>query len=215
MHRTGRAGARRRADRADRRDRCRKDDARRGDRAARRRSGRPVDRATGAAEARVDGRFVIGGDEVVLLGDPRRRPVAGLRRRTAGDCRDARHDHRWDGRPARPARPPGAAVDRRPTRDALDRFAGIDLGPLQRRGRRSPSSTPSWRRSVGTSGRGPARSTCSATRWPSSTGQRSSAPTRTTRSIARKTSWPTPKHTARPRLAPTRHSPTTVAHARP
>ena len=122
----------------------------------------PVLVRPGADEARVEGRFVVGDDEVVLA---RAVPRTG-RSRAYVDGRLATVAElaelgRPAGRPPRPARPPVAA--RRPGAAGRPR-------PLRRRRPRArwPRPGPGWRRSTtpwppwaATPGPGPARSTCS------------------------------------------------------
>ena len=84
----------------------------------------------GAAEARVDGRFVVGDDEVVLTRVvPGRRALAGLRRRAPGDRRRA-------GRAA------AGLVDLHGQHAHQSLLAGAD--PARRARPRSAAST--WRR---------------------------------------------------------------------
>ena len=119
----------------------------------------------GATEARVDGRFVTGDHELVLTrvvpAEGRSRAYIDGRPTTVGALADARRRSR---RPARPARPPEPARRRRPSAPRSTASAASTWRRCARRGRGSPSSTPSWPRSVAPSGSGPGRSTCCATR---------------------------------------------------
>ena len=181
--RARRAGPRTGTDGGDGRDRRRQDDDRRSDRAARRWSRRCDDgarrrrRGAGRRPVRVRStRRRARNRSRADAGGAGRRPVAGVRRRAAGDGRLARRDRRTGSSTCTASTPTRACSAAATQRAALDHYGQVDLEPLRAaRARGRPRSTPSWRRSEVTNGRGRARSTCCATRSTSSTRRRSTS----------------------------------------
>ena len=136
---------------------------------------------TGAAEARVEGRFVVGDDEVHRgKGDPDRWQVTRLCRRATGNRDDAGRVGGAHCRSARAARPPVPAVDGGTSATRSTDSARPTSNRCDAARARLTKSTHRWLRWVAISVHGPAKSTCCGSRLVSWLQRPSPMPTKTT-----------------------------------
>ena len=165
-------------------------------------------RAHGADEARVEGRFVVGDDEIVLArvvpADGRSRAYVDGRLATAATLAEDRRA-RWSTSTA--STPTRACCRRRrsappSTASPASTSGRCDAARRRRSRHRRPARRPRRRRPRPGPGDRPAALPGGRAR----TGRRSTTPTRTTRSTPRRTCSPTPRPTARRPRRPTPRS---------
>ena len=123
----------------------------------------------GSQEVRVDGRFVVGDDQELVLTRvvPAERTIPGLPRWTAVDGRRARRGGRPASSTCTASTTTRACSARRPNGPPSTATARSTSNRCGRPGPGSRSSTPSWPRSVATRGRGHGKWTCCDSRSPS------------------------------------------------